>query len=662
MKITIPLILLLFTYVRVSAQAQRERVIGAYIYKFIQFSNNCTDKDTYNVSLITENKSKIEAILNIVNEVNKKNLKKINVTTSSDANINYSDACMIFIARDKIDLYRYIFKETKGTNIILISENHKNKEEILLNIYDTKDNKVKFEINKGNIYSRGIDIDDQVFLLGGTIVDVKRLYNESQEKLENTNLELKEKLDSIEALRDKLFANQEKIRKQIDNLNNQNRLILQQKEEIQSFEYQIQDQQKAFIESQNKLSIINDSLKGLTSSLKEYDDKIKDNNRILTDQKQKIKDKEKELEKQQSEIKENRLLLSQKLKVIKWQRNIVIFFSVGTLITLILFTLFLKNYIDKKRKNNLLNEQKQKISNQYKELKKQNDLIESIIDELSEKNEELTTTLEENERIQIKLVESEKMASLGVLSAGIAHEINNPINFVHAGINSLMRDFEDIEPVINEVDKLDVDQDNLKEKIQLIKKLKKENYYDDAIEAIPHIIKDIKVGAERTAEIVKGLRNFARMDQDVYEPLKINEGIETSLLLLKNKYKNSIEIVKNYAENLPELTCYPGKINQALLNILSNAIDAIEDKGKIWISTYLVEKNICITIVDNGCGIPEKALSKIFDPFFTTKPVGKGTGLGLSITYGIINEHGGSINVNSEVNEGTEFIITLPLN
>ncbi len=662
MKITIPLILLLFSYVRVSAQAQRERVIGAYIYKFIQFSNNCTDKDTYNVSLITENKSKIEAILNIVNEVNKKNLKKINVTTSSDANINYSDACMIFIARDKIDLYRYIFKETKGTNIILISENHKNKEEILLNIYDTKDNKVKFEINKGNIYSRGIDIDDQVFLLGGTIVDVKRLYNESQEKLENTNLELKEKLDSIETLRDKLFANQEEIRKQIDNLNNQNKLILQQKEEIQSFEYQIQDQQKAFIESQNKLSIINDSLKGLTSSLKEYDDKIKDNNRILTDQKQKIKDKEKELEKQQSEIKENRLLLSQKLKVIKWQRNIVIFFSVGTLITLILFTLFLKNYIDKKRKNNLLNEQKQKISNQYKELKKQNDLIESIIDELSEKNEELTTTLEENERIQIKLVESEKMASLGVLSAGIAHEINNPINFVHAGINSLMRDFEDIEPVINEVDKLDVDQDNLKEKIQLIKKLKKENYYDDAIEAIPHIIKDIKVGAERTAEIVKGLRNFARMDQDVYEPLKINEGIETSLLLLKNKYKNSIEIVKNYAENLPELTCYPGKINQALLNILSNAIDAIEDKGKIWISTYLVEKNICITIVDNGCGIPEKALSKIFDPFFTTKPVGKGTGLGLSITYGIINEHGGSINVNSEVNEGTEFIITLPLN
>ena len=172
--------------------------------------------------------------------------------------------------------------------------------------------------------------------------------------------------------------------------------------------------------------------------------------------------------------------------------------------------------------------------------------------------------------MQEQLVHPEKMASLGLLSAGIAHEINNPINFVYAGINSLLRDFEDIKPILDEINSINPETDDLKERLDQIQQLKEENYFDDAFEAIPNIIKDIKLGADRTSEIVKGLRTFSRLDKEVLKGVSVHEGLETSLLLLRNRYKNTIEIVKEYDPNLPEIEGYPGKIIQVFLNILSN--------------------------------------------------------------------------------------------
>ncbi len=280
---------------------------------------------------------------------------------------------------------------------------------------------------------------------------------------------------------------------------------------------------------------------------------------------------------------------------------------------------------------------------------------------ITEQNEEQEAILNTLQIAHTRLVQSEKMASLGVLTAGIAHEINNPINFVYAGINSLLRDFEDIGPVINEISKLNPNGEDLKEKLEQIKQLKQENYFDEAIEAIPEIIKDIKIGADRTAEIVKGLRSFSRIDKGEMKYANIHEGIDMTLILLKNSYKNHIEIVKNYDENLTALKCYPGKMNQVFLNLLSNAIDAIPDKGTIWITTKKEENKAIIKVKDNGSGISKEAEAKLYDPFFTTKPVGQGTGLGLSITYGIIKEHNGEIKVNSKPGQGSEFLIILPL-
>ncbi len=350
---------------------------------------------------------------------------------------------------------------------------------------------------------------------------------------------------------------------------------------------------------------------------------------------------------QQSELEKNKAELA-RVEAEKKRQELErdLFFIVSGLLLVLVVSIFYF-YRRKKMDNKRLIEQKKKI--------------DAINKELKDKNEELLATLESLKRAQQQLVQSEKMASLGMLSAGIAHEINNPINFVYAGINSLLHDFRDIEPVIKEINEINPESDKLKERLKKIQQLKIENYFDEAFEAIPQIIADIKLGAERTAEIVNSLRSFSRLDSGEKQTYDIHEGLDSSVLLLGNKYKNRIEIVRNYASGLPDIVCHPGKINQALLNLLSNAIDSIEGEGKIWITTSWKKDIIKVSIRDTGSGMGEETKQKIFDPFFTTKTVGKGTGLGMSITYGIIREHGGEIEIFSEPGKGTEIVITLPV-
>jgi two-component system, NtrC family, sensor kinase len=192
-------------------------------------------------------------------------------------------------------------------------------------------------------------------------------------------------------------------------------------------------------------------------------------------------------------------------------------------------------------------------------------------------------------------------------------------------------------------------------------KLPDEKEINIVLKEVEDLLRGIEEGAVRTAEIVKGLRNFSRLDQDALKKASLNEGIESTLTLLHSTYKDRIEIVKDLG-NIPEVECFPGQINQVFMNLLSNAIQAIVGNGKIFVSTATASENkVSVTIRDTGSGIPEKIRLKIFDPFFTTKDVGKGTGLGLSISYGIIQKHHGTIEVVSEDGAGSTFIITLPI-
>jgi signal transduction histidine kinase len=278
---------------------------------------------------------------------------------------------------------------------------------------------------------------------------------------------------------------------------------------------------------------------------------------------------------------------------------------------------------------------------------------------LNEINEELSATLDNLKTAQSHLVQSEKMASLGQLTAGVAHEINNPINFVSAGIDSLSTNYDDLSELLEKIALIQPGEDNTA-LLTEINSIKKDIELEYLLEEIPMLLKSINDGARRTTEIVKSLRNFTRLDEDNLKSANIHEGIDSTLVILKNQLADRVEVIKEYG-NIPDIACYPGQLNQVFMNILGNAIQAIEGQGQVHIKTSLAGKFVNISIKDSGKGMSEEVKRRIFEPFFTTKDVGEGTGLGLSICYGIIEKHKGKIVVESTPGKGTEFIIKLPL-
>ena len=286
--------------------------------------------------------------------------------------------------------------------------------------------------------------------------------------------------------------------------------------------------------------------------------------------------------------------------------------------------------------------------------------------ELKAANEDLQKAMTDLKEAESQLVEQEKMASLGQLTAGIAHEINNPINFVTSNVKPLNRDINILLGAMDQLELLALGDEGQQKKKEVIDALKRDIDYDYLKMEIDQLLKGITEGATRTAEIVKGLRIFSRLDEDDLKRANLNEGLESTLIIINNLLNNTIVIEKKYS-NLPLIECYPGKLNQVFLNIVSNAIYAIRKKfgenngGIITIKSYFDEQNVYISLADNGIGMDEQTRKRLFEPFFTTKDVGEGTGLGLSIAYNTINKHSGTITATSTKDVGTEFIIRLPL-
>ncbi len=292
------------------------------------------------------------------------------------------------------------------------------------------------------------------------------------------------------------------------------------------------------------------------------------------------------------------------------------------------------------------------------ELEELNRTLEQRVQErtqaLESANSELTGAIDNLKAAQSQLVHSEKMASLGQLVAGVAHELNNPIGFIYANFPHLEDYTNDLLDLIEELRSLPLSDE---QKAAIEKKIKAIDL-DFIKEDTLKIIRSGKSGASRIKEIVSSLRSFSRLDEAELKSVVLEDGINDTLAILHHHIKNRIEVVKDYQLNQP-VTCRAGQINQVFMNIIYNAIQATEGPGSLRIATRRDGDFAVIGIADSGKGIPPDILGKIFDPFFTTKKIGEGTGLGLSISYGIVEKHGGRIEVQSEVGKGTEFTIRI---
>lgn len=337
--------------------------------------------------------------------------------------------------------------------------------------------------------------------------------------------------------------------------------------------------------------------------------------------------------------------------------------TIAATITYIILLILAVFGIIKVREKKLVRDKKileEKVFERTEELHEVNTQLEEHKEELEQQKEELQQTLDYLKDTQAQLVQSEKLASIGQLTAGIAHEINNPVNYINAGIESLEVNLNEIREILDLYN--EITPKNVEEKLTQIMEVKQRLDYRELILEIRKLIGSIKAGSERTTEIVRGLRTFSRLDENEIKPTDLHEGIDITLVMLHNKFKHHVKISKEYGE-LPMVECFPGKLNQVFMNILSNAIEAIAEKGTITIKTWedKPKGRIVVSIKDDGMGMTKDVMSNIFNPFFTTKEVGKGTGLGLSVSHGIIEQHKGDIKVESSPGKGTEFIISLPI-
>lgn len=271
---------------------------------------------------------------------------------------------------------------------------------------------------------------------------------------------------------------------------------------------------------------------------------------------------------------------------------------------------------------------------------------------------DLNFAFKELKDTQTHLVQTEKMATVGQLTAGVAHEIKNPLNFIMMGMEGVINGIDAYEKIIDAYESLKTSLS--KEELEKIEQLKEKLDYNYFRYECDSLSKSIAEGAESIHEITKSLNNFSYFSGKEKVLADVNKGLESTLVLLKNQYKYKAEVEIDLGK-LPEIKCFPGKLNQVYVNLISNATQAIEDQGKIEISTFLENNFVVISIKDNGKGMSKDQLDKIFNPFYTTKPIGKGTGLGLPISKNIIDEHEGRIIVDSEQGVGTEFKIYLPI-
>jgi len=617
------------------SQNSPENLKTALVYKIANnIVWNATDTSSlFIIGLLSNNLQMIEKFKELSKVVKVDNKPIVLRCFSSVESVQHVH--LLYIDQSYNQLFQSILKKISKQNTLLISEEYDQPGEIMINFKLFK-NTLTFEYNRANILFQGLDLTDKIVLLKGTEIEIRDLYLQAKKlwdgqkalveslkvQSEFQNQSLKIQKDSVLLMKSNILENRNRI------LNQTN--IINQKDSVSNFlNREIKNQQKEILDNRFQIETF---LKGRSDNealITKYQRTI-GNQKVLSDS------LSNDIIFKQNELRERKKALGERETVIQKQSYWLLIFSIIIVIILVSIFLIFRDYIFIKRA-------KQKIA---------------------EQKEELESTLEILKSTQLQLVKSEKMASLGVLVAGIAHEINNPVNFISSGIEGVEKVIGKTTTILSELNKFTPQStnQNVIDLLELVKKLK----FQNSMEMIPEVIANIKIGVKRTIEITNGLRLYARIDKEDKSKYDIHQIIETALLLLKPRIEKKIDIIKYYSE-LPLIFVYPGKLSQVFINLLSNAVDSIEERNElievqsITITTKEDNGKITIQFSDTGKGIPTEIVDKLFDPFFTTKKVGKGTGLGLSISLGIIEEHQGKISAKNNIPIGAIFEIEIPI-
>jgi C4-dicarboxylate-specific signal transduction histidine kinase len=599
------LIILVIADFAAAAQNNLEDMKTALVYKIAcnvrwEQDSKQDSEQYFTIGLLCEDNVMLQHFRELA-AATKINNKTIKVVSFKDVKA-LEPVQLLYLCESFNPRYSSIVTKIGKHSTLLVSEEYDQPGDIMINLrVDKKNSLVTFEYNRANILFQGLDLSDKIVLLKGSEIEIRQLYLRVRElwdiqkaeveslrlQSEIQNRKLKIRNDSLLKMKTDIGQNQQKIF-------HQDRLLQLKDSTSKALTDEIKNQRDQILGNRTQIHKLIEDLGQNENLVKEFKQTI-GNQKLLSDSLSvEISQKKLELESQ------GKAIVLKETVIQKQNYMLLLSFIVIFVVLISIFLVYRALVANKKAK-----------------LK------------IAEQKEEIETALDKLKDAQTQLVQSEKMASLGILSAGIAHEINNPLNFIKGGALG-------IEKLIKKSD------------------LKQNEKVDKLIEAV-------NVGITRATEIVSSLNQYSRSDNSEHVECDINNIIGNCLIMLQNKLKNKIEIIKDLTDQSYFFKGNEGKLHQVFLNIILNAEQAIESSGTIHIKTEIAQQQFIASVCDSGCGISPDDMQRIFDPFFTTKPPGQGTGLGLSITYRIIQEHKGSIEYQSQPGAGTTVFVKLPL-
>jgi signal transduction histidine kinase len=680
-------------------QLNESKIKASMIFYFAKYTIWPNEKniEIYNFGVLTSDTSIFIELQSLATHYKIKN-KSVVINNVSESNIP-DNIQLLFVGYDFNKKVPKIAEKLANKNILLVTDRCQDGLFSMINFYfDKVEKTIAFNLNRQNLDVVGFEYSNELLLQGGTLLDLKELYKTTSSKLESELTQLKSVQSQNEILTEQSGRLKEQLNSykyQIDSLTS---LVFSKEKNLLQVVGAISEKELLYLQKAKELETLQEHLSTLEDTIQARDQKVSYKNTEI----QKLNDSISQ--KQRLNIEKDKELIVKDAQIKSRERNTLILLAI---VMAFIFASYLgfrgywtnrllnvklekiveertselenhKNHLEElvedrtvevKKLNNQLEESNKDLSysnkileQTNKELISQRSEIELLNNELIQKNEELFSINESlvqrtNElgdaltaitEARNQLIQSEKMASLGLLVAGIAHEINNPVNFISAGVQALQKIQTQLKQVLSSIT-----EDSAPRKSEISS--------DNLVSKSERIFKNMLDGVDRINEIIQSLSNYSRNEGEAIREHNIVETIKGTLIILHNKYKGRIKITENYYA-VPPVYCIPGKMSQLFMNLISNAIDAISESGEIVITVKNLpeQSQVMFSVKDNGMGIPKKMHKRIFDPFYTTKEVGKGTGLGLYITFGIVEQHGGTIEVISEPGNGAEFIVYLP--